>query len=63
MNLIVSAPSEAWRFLQGESPCQGRANHPLVPSVAVVEEVLYGLNEIIEAYTGNHVDRRGDRTP
>ena len=36
---IVSAPSEAWRFQRGESPCQGRANHPPVPSVAVVEEV------------------------
>ena len=36
---IVSAPSEAWRFLQGESPCQVRVNHPPVPSVAVMEEV------------------------
>jgi hypothetical protein len=32
-------PSEAWCYQQGGSPCQGRANHPPVPSVAVVEEV------------------------
>ena len=62
VSFCVSAPSEAWRFQQGEGPCQGRVNHPPVPSVAVMEEVLYGLNETIEAYTGNHVDRRGDRT-
>ena len=30
----VSAPSEAWRFLQGESPCGVRISHPLLPSVA-----------------------------
>src|SRR5437899_6607954 len=30
----VSAPSKAWRFLQGESPCGVRINHPLLPSVA-----------------------------
>ena len=36
---FVGAPSEAWRFPQGESPCQGRVNHPPVPSVAVMEEV------------------------
>jgi hypothetical protein len=42
VSLVVSAPSEAWRFQQGESPCQGRANHPPVPSVAVMEEV--GMN-------------------
>ena len=34
----VSAPSEAWRFLQGESPCRVRPNQPPVPSVAVGEE-------------------------
>jgi hypothetical protein len=42
----------AWRFQQGESPCQGRVNHPPVPSVAVVEEVHTNLNETTEAYTG-----------
>jgi hypothetical protein len=34
----VSAPSEAWRFLQGESPCRTRPNQPIVPSVAVMKE-------------------------
>ena len=34
----VSAPSKAWRFLQGGSPCQGRARHPPVPRVAHGEE-------------------------
>ena len=52
-----------YRFLQGESPCQVRVNHPPVLSVALVEEVLHGLNETIEAYTGNHVDRRGADPP
>ena len=35
----VSAPSEAWRFLQGGSPCGVRSNQPLLPSVAAVKEV------------------------
>jgi predicted nuclease of predicted toxin-antitoxin system len=35
---LVSVPSEAWRFLQGESPCRVRPNQPPVPSVAVGEE-------------------------
>jgi len=30
----VSAPSEAWRFLQGARPCRGRSSQPPVPSVA-----------------------------
>jgi len=34
----VSAPSEAWRFLRGESPLWVRANHPPIPSVATMEE-------------------------
>ena len=34
----VSAPSKAWRFLQGESPCGVRTNHPLLPSVATATE-------------------------
>jgi hypothetical protein len=34
----VSAPSEAWRFLQGVSPCGVRSNQPLLPSVAAVKE-------------------------
>ncbi len=34
----VSAPSEAWRFLQGESPCGVRVNHPLLPSVAAATQ-------------------------
>ena len=35
----VGAPSEAWRFLQGASPCQVRSSQPPVPRVASVEEV------------------------
>src|SRR5262245_32660752 len=35
----VRAPSEAWRFLQGASPCGARSNQPLLPSVAPVKEV------------------------
>ena len=35
---LGSAPSEARRFLQGESPCRVRTSHPLVPSVGTVEE-------------------------
>ena len=39
----VGAPSEAWRFLQGESPCRTRSNQPFVPSVAMMKEVAnYG---------------------
>ena len=34
----VSAPSTAWRFLQGERPCRTRPNQPIVPSVAVMKE-------------------------
>ena len=29
-----------WRFLQGESPCWVRANHPPIPSVATVRKVV-----------------------
>ena len=59
----VSAPSAAWRFLQGASPCGATSNQPLLPSVAPGEEAEGTLNEPGEAYTGHHVDRRGDRTP
>jgi len=34
----VSAPSEAWRFLPGESPGRVRASHPPVSSVAPLAE-------------------------
>ena len=57
----VSAPSEAWRFLQGESPCGVRINHPLLPSVATATEEVETPNESVEAYTGKHADRRRDR--
>ena len=33
-NITVSAPSEAWCFLQGESPCRVRFSQPPVLSVA-----------------------------
>jgi hypothetical protein len=63
-NPAVSAPSEAWRFLQGESPCRIRPNQPFVPSVAVVKEEWKKFpNETIEAYTGNHMGHKRDRTP
>ncbi len=35
---VVSAPSEAWCILQGESPCRVRISHPPVSSVAPVAE-------------------------
>jgi hypothetical protein len=35
---LVSAPSEAWRFLQSASLCRTRSNQPFVPSVAVMKE-------------------------
>ena len=35
---IVSAPSEAWCILQGESPCRVRVSHPPVSSLACVAE-------------------------
>ena len=34
----TGAPSETWRFLQGESPCRIRPNQPFVPRVAVMKE-------------------------
>jgi hypothetical protein len=36
--LNVIAPRQAWRFLQGESPCRARASHPPVSSLASVAE-------------------------
>jgi len=57
-------PSEAWCILQGESPCQVRFSQPPVLSVAFVAEgVEFPANKADEAYTKNHVGRRGDRTP
>jgi len=53
---------QAWRFLQGGSPCRVRPNQPPAPRVAVVEEVTRP-NETAEAYPGNHIGRKGDRTP
>ena len=38
VSLGVIAPREAWRILQGESPCWGRASHPPVSSLASVAE-------------------------
>ncbi len=53
--------------MQGESPCWVRANHPPIPSVATVRKVVQEErtepNEAVEAYTGNHIARRGDRNP
>jgi hypothetical protein len=52
--------------LQGESPCWVRANHPPILSVAIVRKVVQERtepNEAVEAYTGNHIARRGNRNP
>ena len=38
----VSAPGQAWHFLQGGSPCRVRPNQPPVSSVAGIEE---GVND------------------
>jgi hypothetical protein len=60
----VSAPSEAWCILQGESPCRVRVSHPPVSSVAsVAEQKIVSVNKTGEAYTENHAGRRGDRAP
>ena len=64
--LFVSAPSEAWCILQGESPCRERVSHPPVSSVAPVAEQgkrKKTANKTGEAYTENHAGRRGDRAP
>ena len=34
------APSEAWRFLRGESPRRAKTGHQLVPSGGAVKEVI-----------------------
>jgi len=39
-----------------------RPNQPPLSSVAIMEEARKP-NEIIEAYTENHVGHKGDRTP
>jgi hypothetical protein len=36
---IYLTAKQAWRFLQGGSPCRVRPNQPPAPRVAVVEEV------------------------
>ncbi len=59
---ILPDRQEAWRFLQGASPFWVRSNQPPIPSVAVVEEVEKP-NKTAEAYTGNHIGRKGDRNP
>jgi hypothetical protein len=38
LSWVVIAPRKAWRILQGESPCRGRASHPPVSSLASVAE-------------------------
>ena len=49
--------------LVGRKAPQGKGiTNQLLPSVAAVEEQDVA-NETVEAYTGNHVSRRGDRTP
>jgi len=64
LSSAVSAPSEAWCILQGSSPCRVRVSHPPVSSVAPVAESLSeGSNKTGEAYTENHIGRRGDRAP
>jgi len=60
LTLTVGAPSKAWRFLQSESLCRIRPNPSFVPSVAVVTEAL--PNKTTEAYTGNHIGHKEDRT-
>ena len=35
---IVSAPGEAWRFLQGANPCYSKSNQQDKPSVAHMKE-------------------------
>ena len=50
--------------LQGESPCRERSSQPPVSSVASVAELVeFPANKVDEAYTENHVGRRGVRAP
>src|SRR6266567_4271092 len=51
--LSVSAPSEAWRFLQGESPCGVRINHPLLPSVATATAEVKSRTSQLKRTQGN----------
>src|SRR5216110_1449821 len=60
---FVRAPSKAGCFLLGESPSRVKTNQLLVPSVAAVRRRSQGPNETVEAYTGNHAGRKGDRSP
>ena len=46
---------------EGEGPL--RSNQPLIPSVAAVRRCQYEPNVTVEAYTGNHAGRRGNRLP
>jgi hypothetical protein len=61
---------KAWCILQGERPCQVRANHPPVSSVALTAEpktvgnnTLQKANKVSEAYTENCAGRREFAAP
>src|SRR5882672_12016377 len=45
-----------------KGPSRVRTNQPLVPSVAAVRRRSQKPNETVEAYTGNHIGRKRDRT-
>jgi hypothetical protein len=60
-NIFHGAPRKAWHFFRGESPRWKRPNQPSIPSVAGVKEDG-SLNNTTEAYTGNDVGHREDRT-
>lgn len=59
-----------WHFLRGVSPRWGRPNQSPILSVASTKEEKPGMevqegqdpNNVDEAYTENHADRKGDRT-
>jgi len=60
----VSAPSEVWCILQGESPRRVRLSQlPVLSVVPVAEFRQNGTNKTGKAYTENHAGRRGDRAP
>ncbi len=63
----VSAPGEAWRFLQGESPCYTKSNQQHKPSVAHMKERIKAaggdareLVNIWRPWRGRRTSRQND---
>ena len=60
MSLNVDAPGEAWRFLQGESPCYSKSNQQNKPSVAHMKERRKAAGvDAQELVSAEHLKRAG----